>query len=149
MTTMQQQRCQHCGIQYTYYPSGYSAKHNSKTYCPDCEAARAKAVQEAFSKIPIQYVKEWVNTDLIEFQKLYDIRQKRMKEKESWIERAFAPIFNLDTGECSIDVIVTHEGKAYRLNWWPNQLDEGKVLVEEWVPYDEKEHWWMKPKVEE
>lgn len=82
MTSHIIQRCEHCGIEYSFQSSGQGCFRfeNDEEYCPTCAKVIKKAICKAKKTLPIHFIEKWIETDEVSGIFLYNLREDRIKE---------------------------------------------------------------------
>lgn len=152
MTTTHKE-CNHCGIEYYYYMSGSNIPYyNSDSYCEDCEKVRREAVEEAFSKVPIKFKWEYIETDMFSLDDLLLIEKEREnKQQEDWqkrvdageilfplAKRVYSNLYSTIDKEFSRSGVVKVFGKSYSYLYWSSKPEKAKIKVNTRIKYEKE-----------
>jgi hypothetical protein len=141
---IQEKRCVHCGIRYTYQASGYPREDysHSSYYCKDCW----KVIQDALSKILKKRERVCIKTNEVTRKQIEDWHKEDIINEEEiqknnpqtlflsfTAHRVSVPMFNLNNGDSSETIWAygkdEFRGKVYSLTFW-RKTDEYEIDVE-------------------
>ena len=125
MTTQRIYRCEHCLIDYIYYPSGcpYDCeKNNDDRYCPGCK----KVINDSLKEIP-QKVEKFFNP----YNKitLDEVKKAIKKESTTW-RRVAMPLYDMQNqSNRNITGFITIDGQEILYSYWTQQ-DDYRIEIE-------------------
>jgi hypothetical protein len=133
MTSKRIGRCKHCGVSYQWILSGGRGTSNAnENYCHRCQTA----IFDALHKIPVEYVREWVNTTEIGMKEINAYLSKLKEERKTKLvpQRIFPGLVNMTTGEYQKSECVWHNGINYHCMWWESKGEDSLVVKkQEWI----------------
>ena len=127
MTTQAVYRCNHCLIEYTYYPSGCpynNMRLNDDTYCPDCKQVILDALENVPQKVE-RFTKPYDGITLEELKE----KVKEQRENQLW-QRVASPLFDMkDSDNHNISGWVKINGLDIFYSYWTKR-DDYRIEVE-------------------
>jgi len=127
MTTQVIYRCQHCLIEYIYYPSGCpytQTRLNDNRYCPDCK----QAVSDVLKNVPLKVERF---TKPYERMTLEELKERVKKERKGQLfQRVASPLFDMkDPDNRNISGWVRIDGLDIFYSYWTKK-DDYRIEVE-------------------
>jgi len=139
MTSHRIRRCNHCGRKYSYQASGGGCfrRENSGKYCPTCAIPIKDAIKAAKAKIRILFTEEWVETEEVTEELLWDYLESVEKERAKGkliATRIWPGLYKMNEPYDYMNIVaVPHKGKTYRFSYWRGTKEVEKIEEKKWL----------------
>jgi len=128
MTTQRIYRCEHCLIDYIYYPSGcpyLCTELNDDRYCPDCK----KVIETALNDVPRKVEKFFKPYDKVTLDEVKEAIKKRDEDPPTW-RRVAMPLYDMQNpSNRNITGFITIDGQEILYSYW-TEKDDYRIEIE-------------------